>query len=85
MLACFDPLASLYVPPSIIERDKSQYTCICTLDPTLNPILKAGLVVFGHEGQLFIDDLVVHGEETVCSNDDKNLAGTTDINRKRKR
>ena len=47
--ACFDPLAFLHVPPSTLERDKSQYTYICTLGPTLNPIWKVGLVIIGHE------------------------------------
>ena len=86
MWTCFDPLASLHVLSSIIERVKSQYACICTLDPTLNPIRKVGLVVRGHEGQLFINDLVDDDEEEVaCSNDDPSLAGITDLNKKRKR
>ena len=85
MWACFDPLASFHVPVDILERVKSQYTRICTIDPTLNPIRKVGLVVCGHEGQLFIDDLVVDGEEATCSNDDTSLAGITDLNKKRKR
>ena len=86
MWACFDPLASLHVPSSILERVKSQYARICTLDPTLNPIRKVGFVVCGHEGQLYIDNLVVEDEEEVaCSNDEPSLAGITDLNRKRKR
>ena len=86
MWACFDPLASLHEPSSIFERVKSQYTHVCTLDPTLNPIRKVDLVVCGHGGQLFIDDLVVDNEEEVASsNDDPSLAGITDFNKKRKR
>ena len=85
MWACFDSLASLHVPTSILERVKSQYTRICTLDPTLNPIRKVGLIVCGHEGQLFIDGLVVDEEEATCDNDDTSLACITDLNKKRKR
>ena len=87
MWACFDPLASLHVPSSIIERVKSQYARICTLDPTLNPIRKVGLVVCGHEGQLFIDEVVVDDDddEVACSNDEPSLAGIADLNKKRKR
>ena len=86
MWACFDPLASLHVPVDILERVKSQYTRICTLDPTLNPIRKVGLVVCGHEGQLFIDDLVVDEEEGAAGNNDDSLSlGISDLNKKRKR
>ena len=74
-----------HVWPSTLERVTSQYTRICTLDPTLNLILKVGLIVCGYKGQLFIDNLVVEGEDAACSNDDTtSLAGITDLNRKRK-
>ena len=86
MWACFDPLASLHEPSRIFERVKSQYTHICTLDQTLNPIRKVGLVVCGHGGQLFIYDLVVDNEEEVASsNDDPSLAGITDLNNKKRK
>ena len=89
MWACFDHLTSSHVPQDIADRVKSQYSRICTLDPTLNPIRKVGLVVCGHEGQLFIDDLVVDEEdEAACSNDDPSRAtgsDVTDLNMKRKR
>ena len=86
MWACFDPLASLHVPVDILERVKSQYTRICTLDPILNPIRKVGLVVCGHEGQLFIDDLVIDEEEGAAGNNDDSLSlGISDLNKKRKR
>ena len=45
--------------------------------------------MYGHEGQFFIDDLVVDGEdEAACSNDDPSRAtgsDVTDLNRKRKK
>ena len=89
MWACFHPLTSSHVPQDIAERVKSQYSGICTLDPTLNPIWKVGLVVCGHEGQLFIDDLVVDGEdEAACGNDDPSRAvgsDVTDLSKKRQR
>ena len=44
-----------------------------------------GFVVCGHEGQLFIDNFVVDGEDAACSNNDTSLTGITDLNRKRNR
>ena len=64
------------------------------LDPATNPVRKVALVVCGHEGQLFIDDLVVDGELVGGAGavDDENRASgatsnatTSDLNPKRKR
>ena len=88
MWAFSDHLASPHVLLNMLKRVKSQYTCICTLDPTLNLIRKmVGFVVCGHGNQLFIDDLVIDDRDDVaCSNDDTtSLAGIRDLNRRRKR
>ena len=77
--ACFDPVASKHVPQDILLRVQSKYECICTLDPEVNPVKKVGLIVRGHEGQLFIDDLVVDGEGPAV-NDETQAATVTDLN-----
>ena len=44
------------------------------------------IVVCGHEGQLFIDNLEADGEEATCSNDDTtSLVGIPDLDMKIKR
>ena len=55
--ACFDPSQKDHVPKLIRERVISQYESIRLLDPNTNPIQKVSLVIAGHEGQLFIDEL----------------------------
>ena len=67
--ACFDPVASTHVPQYILLRVQSQYKRICTLDPEINPVKKIGLIVCGHEDQLFIDDLVVDDEGPAVDDD----------------
>ena len=62
----------------VIKHARRQYTCVHTLG--VPP------VVCGHEGQLFINDLMIEDREVAAySNDDKSVAGITDLNRKRKR
>ena len=65
--ACFDHVASKHVPEDMLIRVQSQYKCIRTLDPESNPVKKVGLIVYGHEGQLFIEDLVADGWRGACS------------------
>ena len=55
--ACFDPSVRDHVPKSIRERVISQYEAIRLLDANTNPVQKISLVIAGHEGQLFIDEL----------------------------
>ena len=89
--ACFDPLASQLVPQEILSRVQGEYERVCILDPATNPVRKFGLIVCGHEGQLFIDGLVVDGEVVEGSVDDETSASgatnatTSDLNLKRKR
>ena len=92
--ACFDPLASKLVPQEILSRVQGEYERVRMLDPATNPVRKVALVVCGHEGQLFIDDLVVDGELVGGRGavDDENRASgatsnatTSDLNLKRKR
>ena len=82
--ACFDPVASKHVPQDILLRVQSQYERIRTLEPETNPVKKVGLIVCGHEGQLFIDDLVVDGEGPAV-NDETQAATVTDLNLTRRR
>ena len=89
--ACFDPLSSKLVPQEILSRVQGEYERSRILDPATNPVRKVGLVVCGHEGQLFIDDLVVDGELVGGAVDDETRASgatnatTSDLNMKRKR
>ena len=83
--ACFDPVASKHVSQDILLRVQSQYEQIRTLDLEVNPVKKVGLIVCGHEGQLFIDDLVVDGEGGPAADDDTQDATVTDLNMKRRR
>ena len=55
--ACHDPLTKDHVPQAISERVTAEYERIRTLEAGINPVKKVGLVVAGHEGQLFIDQL----------------------------
>ena len=89
--ACFDPLASQLVPQEILSRVQGEYERVRILDPATNPVRKVGLVVCGHEGQLFINDLVMDGEVVKGAVDDETGASgatnatTSDLNLKRKR
>ena len=89
--ACFDPLASKLVPQEILNRVQGEYERVRMLDPATNPVRKVGLVVCGHEGQLFIDDLVIDGELAGGgavydeSTSGATSATTSDLNLKRKR
>ena len=79
----------LKVPQDMTNIVKSQYALICALELTFNPIRKVDFVVCGHEGQLFIDNLIVAGEdEAACSNDKTSSATSSDVtylNKKRQR
>ena len=84
-------MASQLVPQEILSRVQGEYERVRILDPATNPVRKVGLVVCGHEGQLFIDDLVVDGEVVEGAVDDETRASgatnatTSDLNLKRKR
>ena len=87
--ACFDPITSQLVPKEILSRVQGEYERARILDPGTNPVRKVGLVVCGHEGQLFIDDLVIDGELAGAAYDEARASGaeatTSDLNLKRKR
>ena len=56
--ACFGPRTSSHTPQVIVDRVNSQYTRICTLEPTLKAIRKVGLVVRVCLGQLLLTILL---------------------------
>ena len=80
--ACFDPLTKDHVPQDISDRVTVQYERIRTLEPSINPVKKVGLVVAGHEGQLFIDRLPDPEAEPASNDGD---AAITDMNQRRRR
>ena len=79
--ACIDPITCQLVPKDILSRVQGEYELAHILDPGTNPVRKVGLVVCGHEGQLFIDDSAADDEARASWAD----ATTFDLNLKRKR
>jgi predicted ATP-dependent protease len=76
--ACLDPQ---YVPADIVKRVENEYERIRTLETNINPAVKMGLVVAGHEGQLFIDQISYLQEGEIAS--DATEAGVSTIEERR--
>ena len=84
--ACYDLTQKDHVPVALRERVAAQYESIRLLEPNTNPVKKITLVVAGHEGQLFIDEL--NDPDEPASSDGSvpsTPANVSDVNRKRVR
>jgi hypothetical protein len=83
--AYFEPSIRSHVPKAIIDRVTAQYERRKMLETPVNPIKKVGLVIAGHEGQLFIDRLPdVDAEEDAASPGGASSCFITDMNQRRR-
>lgn len=63
--ACFDNMMIEYVPATIRERVRTQYSFVEGANMAVNPVRKIDLVVSGYEGQLQIDEIRMNENEGV--------------------
>ena len=91
--AIFDPSTKELVDSKLRNRVVTEYERIRLLHSNQNPVKKISLIISGHEGQLFIDeindpDILAEGDPQLASTDTTSTRGrnTTieDANRKRR-
>jgi hypothetical protein len=67
----FTPEGTAYLPQTLCERVRTAYSDVATLPADENPVKKVPLVISGHEGELYMDEL---GNDGVPNNVGRRLA-----------
>lgn len=71
-MCMFDAEAQDTVSLAIIKRVHLEYERVRKLELTVNPVRKVPFVVYDHEGQLIVEELVADEEENDVSQTDVN-------------